>query len=293
MCKYTTDQFKSLKSIVVHSGVFHADDVFTVAYVQMLRRFYGLGMLKVIRTFRVADFMTIENGYLVADIGKGDFDHHFPDAEKKRRADGVPYAAFGLVVKEFHEDFLNEEEYKILDKKLIEPTDYHDNSGNGNALSFAISIFNKNWDDVDPNNDPKFFEAVDLASTILEKFIDNVRSFAKAKAIANEQTVEGNAIYMDKYVPINEFYAADPNVLYIGSPSLRGTYQILTVKDPCGVAKKLFPERIRGISYPDGVYDQDGLSFCHPSGFMASFKDKETAKRYIKKISSEEVVYSA
>lgn len=293
MCKYTTDQFKSLKSIVVHSGVFHADDVFTVAYVQMLRRFYGLGMLKVIRTFRVADFMTIENGYLVADIGKGDFDHHFPDAEKKRRSDGVPYAAFGLVVKEFHEDFLNEEEYKILDKKLIEPTDYHDNSGNGNALSFAISIFNKNWDDADPNNDPKFFEAVDLASTILEKFIDNVRSFAKAKAIANEQTVEGNAIYMDKYVPINEFYAADPNVLYIGSPSLRGTYQILTVKDPCGVAKKLFPERIRGVSYPDGVYDQDGLSFCHPSGFMASFKDKETAKRYIKKISSEEVVYSA
>lgn len=293
MCKYTTDQFKSLKTIVVHSGVFHADDVFTVAYVQMLRRFYGLGMLKVVRTFRVADFMTIENGYLVADIGKGDFDHHFPDAEKKRRADGVPYAAFGLVVKEFHEDFLSEEEYKILDKKLIEPTDYHDNSGNGNALSFAISIFNKNWDDADPNNDPKFFEAVDLASTILEKFIYNVRSFAKAKAIAMEQTVEGNAIYMDKYVPINEFYAANPNVLYIGSPSLRGTYQILTVKDPCGIAKKLFPEQIRGISYPDGVYDQDGLSFCHPSGFMASFKDKETAKRYIKKISSEEVVYSA
>lgn len=293
MCKYTTAQFKSLKAIVVHSGVFHADDVFTVAYVQMLRRFYGLGMLKVIRTFRVADFMTIDNGYLVADIGKGDFDHHFPDAEKKRRSDGVPYAAFGLVVKEFHEDFLNEDEYKILDRKLIEPTDYHDNSGNGNALSFAISIFNKNWDDADPNNDPKFFEAVDLATTILEKFIENVRSFAKAKAIAMEQTIDGNAIYMDKYVPINEFYASNPDVLYIGSPSLRGTYQILTVKDPCGVAKKLFPERIRGISYPDGVFDQDGLSFCHPSGFMASFKDKETAKRYIKKISNEEAIYSA
>lgn len=293
MCKYTTAQFKSLKAIVVHSGVFHADDVFTVAYVQMLRRFYGLGMLKVIRTFRVADFMIIDNGYLVADIGKGDFDHHFPDAEKKRRSDGVPYAAFGLVVKEFHEDFLNEDEYKILDRKLIEPTDYHDNSGNGNALSFAISIFNKNWDDADPNNDPKFFEAVDLATTILEKFIENVRSFAKAKAIAMEQTIDGNAIYMDKYVPINEFYASNPDVLYIGSPSLRGTYQILTVKDPCGVAKKLFPERIRGISYPDGVFDQDGLSFCHPSGFMASFKDKETAKRYIKKISNEEAIYSA
>lgn len=288
MCKYNMSHFKALKTIVVHSGVFHADDVFTVAYVQMLRRYFGLGLLKVIRTFKVADFMTIENGYLVADIGKGDFDHHFPDAEKKRRPDGVPYAAFGLVVKEFHDGFLSEDEYSILDRKLIEPTDYHDNSGNGNTLSFAISIFNKNWDDADPNNDPKFFEAVEVASTILEKFIDNVRSFAKAQDIAKQQIVEGNAIYMDKYAPINEFFADDPKVLYIGSPSLRGTYQILTVKDPCGVAKKLFPERIRGISYPDGVYDQDGLSFCHPSGFMASFKDKETAKRYIENLTKED-----
>ena len=288
MCKYNMSQFKALKSIVVHSGVFHADDVFTVAYTQMLRRYFGLSLLKVIRTFKVAEFMTIENGYLVADIGKGDFDHHFPDVEKKRRPDGVPYAAFGLVVKEFHEGFLNEDEYNILDRKLIEPTDYHDNSGNGNALSFAISIFNKNWDDEDPNNDPKFFEAVDVASTILEKFISNVRSFAKAQEIAKKQIIEGNAIYMDKYAPVNEFFADDPKVLYIGSPSLRGTYQIITVKDPCGVAKKLFPERIRGISYPDGVYDQDGLSFCHPSGFMASFKDKETAKRYIENLSKED-----
>lgn len=288
MCKYSMAQFRALKAIVVHSGVFHADDVFTVAYVQMLRRYFGLGLLKVIRTFKVADFMTIENGYLVVDIGKGDFDHHFPDVEKKRRADGVPYAAFGLVVKEFHDGFLTDEEYSILDRKLIEPTDYHDNSGNGNTLSFAISIFNKNWDDADPNNDPKFFEAVDAASAILEKFIENARSFAKAQEIAKQQTIDGNAIYMDKYAPVNEFFADDPKVLYIGSPSLRGTYQILTVKDPCGVAKKLFPERIRGISYPDGVYDQDGLSFCHPSGFMASFRDKETAKRYIEKLSKEE-----
>ena len=288
MCKYTIDNFKSLKSIVVHSGVFHADDVFTVAYVQLLRKFYGLQQLKVIRTFKVGDFMTMENGYLVADIGKGYFDHHFPEAEKKRRADGVPYAAFGLVVKEFHEGFLSEEEYGFLDKKLIEPCDYHDNTGGGNTLSFAIGVFNKNCDDPDPNNDPKFFEAVDLATTVLEKFISNVRSFAKAKEIADQQTIEGNAIYMDSYAPIGEFFAEDPRLLYIGSPSLRGTYQMITVKDPCGVTKKLFPERIRGVSYPDGVFDADGLSFCHPSGFMASFRDKETAKKYIEKITREE-----
>ena len=285
MCnRYTTDQFKQLKAVVVHSGVFHADDVFTVAYIQMLRRFYDLPMLKVIRTFKVADFMTIENGYIVADIGRGYFDHHFPDVEKKRRSNGVPYAAFGLVVREFHEGLLTEDEYEILDKKLIEPTDYHDNNGSGNNLSYAISVFNKNWDDDDPNSDPRFFKAVDVATAILEKFIENTKSFAKAKNIASQQTIEGHVIYMDKYAPIGEFFADNPNVLYIGSPSLRGTYQLITVKDPAGVAKKLFPENIRGISYPDGVFDTHGLSFCHPSGFMASFKDKEAAKKYIEYI---------
>lgn len=283
MCKYTKSQFADLKSIVVHSGVFHADDVFTVAYVQLLRKFYGLEMLRVIRTFKVAEFMTLDNGYLVADIGKGEFDHHFPEAEKKRRPDGVPYAAFGLVVKAFHEDFLSDEEYNLLDKKFIEPVDYHDNCGSGNQLSYAISMFNKNWDDVDPNTDSKFFAALDVASAILTKAIENIRSFAKAKKIAEDQTVDVDAVYLDKYAPIGEFFADDPRVLYIGSPSMRRTYQMITVKDPCGVAKKLFPERIRGVSYPDGVYDADGLSFCHPSGFMATFDTKEHAKKFIEK----------
>ena len=282
---YTVEQFKSLKTVVVHGGVFHADDVFTVAYCQLLRTHYGVGALNVVRTFKVADYMTFDNGYLVADIGKGDFDHHFPEAEKERRANGVPYAAFGLVVKSFHEDFLNETEYELLDKKLIESLDEHDNCGGGNELSSVISSFNKNWDDPDPNMYTRFFDAVDLAYKILEKFIDNIRSFAKAKRIAEEQIIEGNAIYMDVYAPVNEYFSDNPDVLYVGSPSLRGTYQMITVKDPRGVAKKLFPEEIRGISYPDGVFNDDGLSFCHPSGFMASFKDKESAKAYIEKIS--------
>ena len=286
---HSKEEFKNLKNIIVHYGTFHADDVFTVAYVQLLRRFYGLDMLKVVRTFKVADYMTMENGYLVADIGGGEFDHHFPEAEKKRRDNGVPYAAFGLVVKNFHHDFLSEDEYNLLDKKFIESIDYHDNCGGGNQLSYAISMFNKNWDDPDPNIDNKFFEAVDVASVILSKTIDNIRSFARARAIANSQNIdeETHAVYLDKYAPIEEFFSDDPRVLYIGSPSLRNTYQMITVKDPCRISKKLFPTNIRGISYPDGVYDADGLSFCHPSGFMATFKDKETARKYIKKYMEE------
>lgn len=282
---HSRKEFENLKTIVVHYGTFHADDVFTVAYVQVLRRFYGLDMLKVVRTFKPGDFMTLENGYLVADTGNGEFDHHFPEADKKRRTNGVPYAAFGLVVKAFHHDFLTEDEYTIFDKKFIEPIDYHDNCGGGNQLSYAISLFNRNWDDPDPNIDKNFFDAVNVATAILEKAIKNIRSFNNAMSIADSQVIdeETHAVYMDKYAPVEEFFAEDPRVLYIGSPSLRNTYQMITVKDPCKVSKKLFPERIRGVSYPDGVFDSDGLSFCHPSGFMATFRDKEAARAYIKK----------
>ena len=281
MSKYTIDDFKNLKSIVVHAGTFHADDVFTVTYAQFLRKCFGLNLLKVIRTFNPADFMTIENGYLVADIGKGDFDHHGPEAEKARRANGIPYAAFGLVVKAFHEGLLDEDEYQIFDKKFIEPIDYHDNCGNGNMLSSVISTFNRNWDDPDPNIDFRFHEAMEVAAPILKKAIENSKSHAAAKRAADKQVIEGNAIYMDEYIPINDFFAEDPNVLFIGSPSMRNTYQMITVKDPKGVAKKLFPENIRGTSLPDGLFDKDGLSFCHSSGFMATFKSKAAAKKYI------------
>ena len=62
---YTVEDFKNLKSIVVHGGVFNADDVFTVAYVQLLRAHYGVGALNVVRTLKVADYMSFDNGYMV------------------------------------------------------------------------------------------------------------------------------------------------------------------------------------------------------------------------------------
>lgn len=275
------NNISNYSTIVVHDGVFHADEVFGVAYMQLMRDHLSLIPLKVIRTHRVGEYMTEENGYIVADIGKTRFDHHFPENVKKTRSNGVPYAAFGLLVKEFHEGFLSSFEYELFDKKFIEPIDYNDNNGGGNQLAFAISVFNKTWDNNDPNTQTvNFFEAVKFAMVLLRRVICTIKALSKAKKIALHSLPDGDTIYLDEYVPITEFLV-DSEVMFVGSPSMRGGYQIISIKDSTGNNKKLFPERFRGYN-PDGnTSNEYGMTFCHSSGFIASFIDKEHAKKFM------------
>ena len=69
-----------------HAGKFHADDVFATALLQILRP-----DIKITRGFVVPD------GFdgIVYDVGYGMFDHH--QEPREYRANGVPYAAFGLL----------------------------------------------------------------------------------------------------------------------------------------------------------------------------------------------------
>ena len=69
-----------------HAGKFHADDVFATALLQILRP-----DIQVTRGFVVPDHF---DG-IVYDIGDGMFDHH--REPRQTRANGVPYAAFGLL----------------------------------------------------------------------------------------------------------------------------------------------------------------------------------------------------
>ena len=69
-----------------HAGKFHADDVFATALLQILRP-----DIKITRGFTVPD----DFDGIVYDIGFGMFDHH--QEPREYRANGVPYAAFGLL----------------------------------------------------------------------------------------------------------------------------------------------------------------------------------------------------
>ena len=70
-----------------HGGKFHADDVFSTALLQILRP-----DIQVTRGFVVPD----DFDGIVYDVGGGMFDHH--SEPRECRPNGVPYAAFGLLV---------------------------------------------------------------------------------------------------------------------------------------------------------------------------------------------------
>ncbi len=69
-----------------HGGKFHADDVFSTALLQIIRP-----DIQITRGFVVPD----DFDGIVYDVGFGMFDHH--QEPREYRANGVPYAAFGLL----------------------------------------------------------------------------------------------------------------------------------------------------------------------------------------------------
>ena len=109
---------------VTHSGTMHADEVFATAFLDLY-----LDDVRVFRTTKVEENITDK---LVYDIGRGKFDHHQLDAEK--RNNGITYSSMGLLWKEFGRDLLRKYNYSNIveifngiDKDLIEGIDADDN----------------------------------------------------------------------------------------------------------------------------------------------------------------------
>ena len=106
-----------------HAGKFHADDVFSAALLRILRP-----------DIRFVRAMGLPEGFegFAFDIGWGRFDHHQKDAPV--RENGVPYAAFGLLWREFGQTLLGEEADNF-DEHFIQPLDLEDNTGCGHPLA--------------------------------------------------------------------------------------------------------------------------------------------------------------
>ena len=273
--------FENLHTIVVHGGVFHLDEAIFTALAQLARLFMGLSLLKVIRTNKVQPDWTLENGYLVGDIGGGRYDHH--DKVPKTRSNGNPYAAGGLLLKDIWMFLgLSMTGFLTIDKEFVEPADIHDNTGRGNELSKLIKALNPNWDQPSGPDDvnKRFDKAVDIIMTLLEAQLDRVRSAEDltAAATAALQQIDGVCIYLDRYIPIaTDIRIKESKVLFIGFPSARGGYQLTAIRLEDGSSKMLFPEEVRGYS---GEPLPSGMTFCHKAGFTASFVSREAAKRF-------------
>ncbi len=287
---------------ITHSGTMHADDVFATAFLEIY-----LKSVKVFRTNNVD-----ANDYpdkLVYDIGRGRFDHHSEDIEK--RPNGIPYAAFGLLWKEYGLDLLkktniaNPEEVFIgVDKEFIEAIDADDNGNfpkveapyRCNFVSDVVKFFNPSYDSGQDSN-TQFFKACSVAKSILTEVIYNQEGKIKAKKIVEDKIKKCKKRYLilDEYLPyedtlLNMEEAND--IAFVIFPSNRGGYAIKTV--PKSKEDRTYrvdiPESFAGLEKEEleKVSNIKGLVFCHRTRFMMSAKTKTAALKVVKTILQED-----
>lgn len=261
-------------TIVVHGGCFHADDVFSVALAKLI---WG-NSLQVMRVNSVSNYMTMRNGYLVADVGGGDFDHHSA-LDKKCRDDyySTPYAAFGLLMKVFYgEQYLGltTEQYESIDSRLVAQIDSADNGASKNLLSSTIASMNVQWNE-SSDADARFMEAVDVAKVMLTAWIQRVKSESMAKEAVETVSIENGGVMLDQYIPVGNVLEKR-GASYIGFPSNRGGYNVMYLKSdgvPLGSFNPVMGPEERSKS---------GITFIHNTGFMACFIDKQHAEIFMK-----------
>ena len=173
-----------VQKLVVHDGVFHADDVLCAAMAKALNPDVWIQ-----RTRRIdpADLAMDGNGVYIADVGGGKYDHHQPDAAV--REDGAKYAACGLLYKEWKDDLFNTKEgQQYFEDTYIKPIEVTDNGGERNMLSHAIGGLNPSWDQK-TDWDAAFYEAVDRMSAILEAERHRVNELGKTEPALDNKTL--------------------------------------------------------------------------------------------------------
>lgn len=175
---------------ITHAGKFHADDVFSAAFLKILNQN--------IQIERVAKVPDVYSG-LVFDIGLGKYDHH--QAKNECRKNGVPYASFGKLWREFAPLVFSPYIVKTIDKELVQPIDAADNGKGFNLLSVFISRLNPNWnEDEYEYHDENFNIAVSIAYSILKCKI-------KLEKKLEEKTEKRTASITDINAAVNYIFA--------------------------------------------------------------------------------------
>ena len=280
-------------TVVTHGGVFHADEVLaTVILSKVLEE-----ELTVLRTFKVPE--NLSNDVIVYDIGFGRFDHHQKGGNGVRE-NGVPYAAVGLIWKEYGHQIVEntanpELVWELIDRDLIQGIDATDNGAmpkpeselSNMSFSNIISGFNPTWDS-NEDSDEAFIKAVEFAETVFENTLKNATAKAKAQKIVEEaiEKSQEHIMVLEQFVPWQEVIFSSENakaseVQFVVFPSNRGGFNWQCVPDALGSfgQRKTVPSEWRGLS-GENLQKVTGVptaNFCHAAGFLGSAETFEDA----------------
>lgn len=283
--------------MAVHSGVFHADEVFGVAMISSI-----IDDLQVIRT---RDESILETYDIVADVGGGKYDHH--QADKKLREDGIPYSAFGLLWQDFGTQYINKNFPELVDEEQIQEVtqkiakdfitqiDASDNGVDVNTYEVPITSISQVISSFMPFGgtteevEEGFNEAVAFAKTFffktVRKFVEFYQNFNYVKEQLETQPVaERRYLVLEKTVGWKDpMLKLDPEeqVLFVVFEDISGSWRVQTVpKEPKSFeARKDLPKAWGGLRDEEmtQLSGVEGCVFCHPGLFICGNKTKEGA----------------
>ncbi|MCL2869738.1 MYG1 family protein [Candidatus Saccharibacteria bacterium] len=286
---------------VTHSGTFHADDVFASVVLQKI-----FPDLKITRT---RDEKTIAKADIAFDVGgiydpvKLRFDHHQVNAPK--RSNGIGYASFGLVWKEFGEQYCGSKTIADrIDQVLAIPIDTAD---------IGVPIVQTTINGVEPfmvdkiifqlnptalvghekgTSDQCFLEAIDLAKQILDRQIIKLQDEQAIQEYLAGKIAEAQDkryIVLDKSIQLKGIPINAPELLYVIYPdAIDGTWGVRAINKPGAEfeVKRPFPKAWAGLAgeklaKASGVTD---AVFAHKAGFLAIAQTQAGAIALVKKV---------
>jgi uncharacterized UPF0160 family protein len=284
--------------IATHDGSFHADEVFAIA---------ALGLLgdpvEVVRTrdrdaLAQAD-LRVDVGFR-DDAGTGDFDHHQRDFDSVRD-NGVRYASFGLVWREFGPRVCDgdHEVAVAVEEALVQPVDANDTGQRLTqpppidgvrplSISGVIGGFNARWDEaLTPEQERERFDAaVTLARDILAREVASAASVRRSERIVREaiaaaadpRVVELPVNAPWKHVLVPE--AAD--AVFVIYPKRQG-FGLEAVPRELGSFenRRDLPAAWGGLDGADlvAVTGVQGALFCHAKRFLAVARSRADIQR--------------
>lgn len=266
---------------ITHAGKFHADDVFATALCMLLNPLFTCK-----RVPRLTEDMTSTVDILIYDIGNGTYDHHNKET-LQYRPNGIPYAAFGLLWKDFGHllcegiDSVQEQ----VDQYLVSEIDGTDNGLEMNSLTRAINYLFP----IDSTNHNKVFEAfckaVDFAREILSGAIEkSLKAYYDSQmiqnAISHAQNTDSKVLIFDEYVGMCE-EIVNSDALFTLIPALRGGYNLTCIPKSMETRenKIKFPEAWAGKESTEAAVATGvpGTTFVHAGRFLAVAETKEVA----------------
>ena len=251
-----------MKRLITHHGKFHADDVFSTAW---LIKIYGNLEVKRIDRNDVYKYLSDKECFIY-DIGNGKYDHHSKEC-KEYRQDGSPYASFGKIVRDTYKLVgFDYNTYKNFDKFFITPIDTVDNEGPNATISQHSDVIRAlNQEDLYGEKQERAFnKAVEYADMVLTIMINKYlkdKEIEKTTKIIARLNKDINIVILDKFYPTNPFkkegtkFIVYPDFDHWNCNSTDSTINLISDKAT------------------------DNLIFRHISGSFATFKTKAAAVR--------------